>query len=139
MNKVLIVDDDPAVTKLLAALLAEEGFDPVTATSGQAALDMLRTDTPDVVLLDLMMPLVSGSMVCSQLKTDSATKHIPVIVISGDGRAERKVRDIGADDFVLKPFDLDDVIKRVRRWCGEKVPGSSDVPVFQGDGISERA
>ncbi len=74
MNKVLIVDDDPSVTKLLATLLSEEGFDPITTTSGQRAIELAKSDVPDLVLLDLMMPLVSGSMVCNLLKTDAATK-----------------------------------------------------------------
>lgn len=138
MNRVLVVDDDPAVTNLLATLLFEEGFSPITTTSGQEALQILRTDTPDLVLLDLMMPFVSGSMVCKQLKADEATKHIPVIVISGDGRAQKKVHEIGADDFVLKPFDLDDVINRVRHWCGMKAVPAFDQSTCQDDGIVER-
>lgn len=133
MERILIVDDDPSVTRLLATLLTDEGYDAVPTTSGQRALEIVRENPPRVILLDLMMPVVSGSMICQRLKSDEATRHIPIVVISGDGRAPDKVREIGADDFLLKPFDLDDVIGRVRMWCDERTPAPAQAS--QGDGI----
>ncbi|MCL5265960.1 MAG: response regulator [Chloroflexi bacterium] len=127
MTRVLVVDDDVSVAKLLATLLSEEGFEAIPITSGQRALEVARGTKLDVILLDLMMPVVSGSMVCEQLKADDATKHVPVIIISGDGRVEEKARHLGATDFILKPFDLDDVVNRVRKCCGDMTKVPADV------------
>ncbi len=110
MNSVLVVDDDPAIANLLGALLIEEGFNAITATSGQQALEIVSANPPDLVLLDLMMPKVSGSAICIQLKADPLTRHIPVIIISGDAKAAQKVLEIGADGLISKPFDLDEVL-----------------------------
>ncbi len=117
MARILIVDDDPSITNLLATLLEEEGYETVTANSGQRALEVVRRDPPDAVLLDLMMPVVSGSVVCQQLKGNEKTRPIPVIIVSGDGHADRKTELAGADAFITKPFELDTILDCVRKFC----------------------
>ncbi len=115
---VLVVDDDPALTGLLTLFLRDAGYETIAANSGQRALEMVLQQRPDVVLLDLMMPIVSGSTVCREIKSNEATKHIPVIVISGDGRADTKTADVGADACIVKPFELDEVLLNIRKFCG---------------------
>lgn len=120
MPRVLIVDDDPALTGLLTLFLRDAGYDTLAANSGQRALEMVQHDPPDVILLDLMMPIVSGSAVCRQIKADEATRHIPIIVVSGDGRADFKTAEVGADACIVKPFELDDVLESIKKFCDQK-------------------
>lgn len=118
MPRVLVVDDDSALTGLLTLFLRDAGYDAVAANSGPRALEIIQERPPDVVLLDLMMPLVSGSTVCREIKTNETTRHIPVIVVSGDGRADTKTAEVGADACIVKPFELDEVLDNIRKFCG---------------------
>ncbi|MBI4317410.1 MAG: response regulator [Chloroflexi bacterium] len=117
MAMILIVDDDPALTRLLALWLENEGYETATANSGPDALEIARRDRPDAILLDLMMPMVSGLAVCRELKGDERTCAIPVVIISGDGHADKKTELVGANACIVKPFDLDEVVATVRKFC----------------------
>lgn len=119
MPRVMIVDDDPALTGLLTIFLRGAGYETVVANSGQRALDLILHHQPDVILLDLMMPIVSGSTVCKEIRANQNTRHIPIIVVSGDGRADTKTAEVGADACIVKPFELDDVLERIRKFCGQ--------------------
>ena len=104
---VLVVDDDALNRRLLTATLAREGLRTSSATDGDDALSAIRDDPPDVVLLDIEMPGIDGFEVLERIKADQATRHLPVIMISGLDDTESVVRclEIGADDFLPKPFD----------------------------------
>lgn len=103
----LVVDDDPISRRLLAANLQRQGYTVQTAEDGQRALDLLRAQAFDVVLLDLVMPNLNGYQVLERMKADDALRHIPVIVISGTEDLDNAVRciEMGAADYLTKPFD----------------------------------
>ena len=104
---VLVVDDDALNRRLLTATLAREGLRTTSATDGAEALTAIHDDPPDVILLDVEMPGIDGFGVLERIKGDEATRHLPVIMISGLDDTESVVRclEIGADDFLPKPFD----------------------------------
>lgn len=113
--KVLIVDDSPDALSLARVRLGKEGLDLVYADGGRAGLQMARTERPDLILLDIDMPDMSGFEVCVALKADIELSLIPVIFLSGSGGSENKVKglDLGAVDFVTKPFDAFELRARV--------------------------
>ena len=114
--KVLVVDDTPQNVKLLADILTAKGFAPITAASGEEALARLAADSPDIVLLDIMMPGLSGYDVCRRIRADAATALLPVVLVTSlDPHGERlKGIEAGADDFVQKPFNQAELLARVR-------------------------
>ena len=114
--RVLVVDDVVANTKVLEAKLVSEYFNVITATSGAAALDIVRDQAPDIVLLDVMMPEMDGFEVCRRIKESPATTHIPVIMVTALSDTADRVRGLeaGADEFLTKPVDDMALFARVR-------------------------
>lgn len=112
---ILIVDDTPANLELLAGMLQQRGYEPRPVLSGRRALSAARTDPPDLILLDVRMPEMSGLEVCAELKADAALRDIPVIFITALAETEDKVKAfaLGAVDYVTKPFQLEEVLARV--------------------------
>src|SRR5882762_754791 len=115
-GRVLVVDDILANVKLLEARLSAEYFDVFTAYSGEEALELLRTERVDVVLLDVMMPAMDGFEVCRRIKSSSGTMHVPVIMVTALDQTSDKVQGLeaGADDFITKPVDDIALITRVK-------------------------
>lgn len=113
---VLLVEDEPAQREVLAYNLESEGYAVSRAENGEEALLLVQEITPDLVILDWMMPLMSGIEVCRQLKTRSETRHIPVIMLSARSEEVDTVRGLetGADDYVVKPYSLRELMARVR-------------------------
>jgi class 3 adenylate cyclase len=114
--RILVVDDTPQNVKLLADILAAKGFTPITAACGEEALERLAAQTPDLVLLDIMMPGLSGYDVCRRIRAVPATALLPVVLVTSlDPQSERlKGIEAGADDFVQKPFNQAELLARVR-------------------------
>ena len=110
---ILTADDDPQLLRLISRNLELEDYEVVTASNGQQALEMIETQTPDLVLLDVMMPKMDGFTVCQRVREFSA---IPIILITARGQDQDKVRglDLGADDYLTKPFSVDELLARVR-------------------------
>jgi two-component system, cell cycle response regulator len=121
--RVLVVDDMPANVRLLEARLSAEYFDVVTATSGQEALAVCERAECDLVLLDVMMPDMDGFEVCRRLKSNPATQHIPVVMVTALDQPSDRVRGLeaGADDFLTKPIPEMALIPRVRSLARLKV------------------
>ena len=120
-HKILLVDDVPANRKMLKDRLAREHFDIMEAADGAEALEKVREDNPDLILLDVLMPQMDGYQVLEKLKADQDFRHIPVVVISAVDQVENVARclELGADDFLNKPFNS--VILKARvRTCLEK-------------------
>jgi putative two-component system response regulator len=113
---VLVADDQQANLELLSGLLEVEGYHVVCATDGQQALEVLKTQEIDVVLLDVLMPGRSGFEVCHEIKSNAATRLIPVILVTGLAGADDRLKgiDCGADDFLNKPVDRAELLARVR-------------------------
>jgi DNA-binding response OmpR family regulator len=111
--KILVVDDEPAMVGALGALLGQAGHRIVAAYDGEEALRRFHDDAPDLVLLDLAMPGMDGATVCRRIRESSET---PIIVVSGerDRAATVELLDLGADDYVRKPFRADELLARVR-------------------------
>lgn len=114
-DAVLIVDDDADIRRFLGLTLRHDGFDVHEAVDADDALDQARRVEPDVILLDVMMPGIDGYEVCRRLRADPRTQETPVILLTAKGRAEDKIRglDVGADDYVVKPFDPEELVARV--------------------------
>jgi two-component system cell cycle response regulator len=114
-ERILIVDDEPANCDLLEAVLAEDGYDILLARNGAQTLEHVNAAPPDLILLDLLMPGMSGLEVCRVLKQNSQTARIPVIVITALGQVSTKEAALmrGADDFVVKPVEASEIRARV--------------------------
>jgi CheY-like chemotaxis protein len=114
MAIILIVDDEEPVRSFVAELLADDGYQVRLAMHGGQALDVVDKEPPDLVLSDVMMPVLNGKELCQRLKARDDTRHIPVILMTSAG--QKAVDGAGADAFIAKPFDLDDLEALVRRW-----------------------
>ncbi len=116
MACVLVVDDERDLLSLLDFNLRAAGFETVLATTGEEALAHLRRRVPDLVLLDLMLPDVSGTEICRQVKGDVRTRHVPVVMLTARGdELDRVVGfELGADDYVTKPFSVRELVLRVK-------------------------
>jgi class 3 adenylate cyclase len=114
--RILVVDDTPMNVKLLAGLLEGHGYAVVTASSGAAAFERVRDDRPDLVLLDVVMPEMSGYEVCRRLRADEATRLLPIVMVTALDPGEERVKGIeaGADDFLSKPINQAELLARVR-------------------------
>jgi two-component system response regulator RegX3 len=113
LNRVLIVDDEPAIRDAIGYALRSEGFDVDLIDDGEAALDAALHSDYDVVLLDLMLPSMSGTEVCRRIRAESA---VPIIMLTARGAELDRVLglEIGADDYVIKPFSMAELIGRIR-------------------------
>ena len=113
--KILVVDDVPENVRLLEAVLVSRGYEVVSATNGPAALGLVDSEQPDLVLLDVVMPEMDGYAVCQQLRADDETAVLPVIMVTSSiGPEKTKAIEAGADDFIPKPFNHDELLVRVR-------------------------
>src|SRR5688500_14573192 len=115
MERVLIVDDDPDIVRLVTYNLIQAGFEAVSAATGQQALEIVRQQSPDLIILDVMLPDVDGMEVCRTLRQQQFRK-IPIIMLTARGEEIDRVVgfELGADDYVLKPFSPRELVLRVR-------------------------
>ncbi|HET9015384.1 MAG TPA: response regulator [Thermomicrobiaceae bacterium] len=113
MARVLIVDDDPSIRSLLEDLLRDEGHVTIVAADGRAAIERARETRPDVILMDLMLPVLDGASAIRALKSDPATRDIPVIAMSAGANLRLHAEHLPADGVLGKPFDLDTVLAHV--------------------------
>jgi DNA-binding response OmpR family regulator len=126
--RILVVDDEPAVTDLLAYNLRKAGYEPLLAADGSEALRIARTSNPDLILLDLMIPKVDGLDVCRELRKTSA---VPIIMLTARGEEIDRVvgLELGADDYVSKPFSVRELLARIKAVLRRAQPSeSADVP-----------
>ena len=118
--KVLIVDDEPLNVDYIEQRLEDLNYEIITAADGQEALDKIKSEHPDLVLLDLMMPVLDGFAVLSEVKADPSLRETPVIIISADHDSKSIVRGIkqGADDYLTKPVNAELLMKKVKEFLG---------------------
>ena len=116
MSKILIAEDERDILELITFTLEYGGYEVIPTTNGEDALDMTRHERPDLVLLDVRMPRMSGYEVCTHIKADDDTRRIPVVFLSAKGQ-EAEVNtgyDLGAIDYILKPFAPDQLLEIIR-------------------------
>ncbi|OTN87954.1 hypothetical protein A5819_000404 [Enterococcus sp. 7E2_DIV0204] len=113
MKNILIIDDHLQITEVLKEYVLKEGFNPIIADNGQAALDAFSSHAIELILLDVMLPKIDGFGVC---KTIRATSNVPIIMITAKGEDYNRIMglDIGADDYIMKPFSPSEVMARIR-------------------------
>ena len=133
--QILLVEDEPAQREILAYNLESEGFDVRRAENGEEAILLVAEALPDLIILDWMMPLLSGIEVCRQLKTREDTRNIPVIMLSARSEEVDTVRGLetGADDYVVKPYSMRELMARVRTQLRRVRPASSGASLSYAD------
>jgi two-component system alkaline phosphatase synthesis response regulator PhoP len=115
-QKILIVDDEFDALTALKRALESDNYNVVEAADGLSAIKKVKTEKPDIVLLDLMMPEIDGFEVLKRLKSDPLYKHVPIIMLTAKGEINDKIEgiEIGADDYVTKPFNLNEIRARIK-------------------------
>lgn len=132
---VLVVEDEDALAELLQYNLKKEGFRVTVAADGEEAMILVEERQPDVILLDWMLPKVSGIEVCRRLRSVQDTRNIPIIMLTARGEEADRIRglDTGADDYIIKPFLMKELFARVRAVLRRIRPGLADDTVVVGD------
>ena len=121
MTRILAVDDEPHILRLVSFSLSSKGFEMLEASDGLSALEIAEREKPDLVLLDVMMPVLDGYETCRRLKANPETADIPVVMLSAKSqKAEQAVGlQAGAIDYICKPFTPKDLVEQVRGFLGE--------------------
>ena len=113
-KKILIADDDQVIMDALGAILEFEGYEVVYSVNG-ASLQNMKNEFPDLLLLDIWMSGIDGRDICKEFKQKENTKNIPIVLISASREIERSALEAGADDFLAKPFEMDDLLKTIEK------------------------
>lgn len=139
--RVLIVEDEPALVTLLRYNLEREGFDVSEATDGEEAMVSVAEQRPDLIVLDWMLPHLSGLEVCRQLRRAPETRATPIIMLTAKGEEQDRVRGLesGADDYVTKPFSPAEVVARVRAVLRRTKPTTMDETLSYADVVMDLA
>ncbi|MDQ7771893.1 MAG: response regulator [Elusimicrobiales bacterium] len=119
-KKILLIEDSKNISGVLVDVLKAEGYTVMHAPDGVTGVAMTRREKPDLVLLDLLLPKLSGYDVCNTIKRDNNTRHIPVLVISTMDKPESvaRAKAAGAANFMRKPYNLDDLLAEIKRLLG---------------------
>lgn len=115
-KKILLIDDEPVLVKVLTSRFKTNGYEVVVAIDGQEGLNKARTEKPDLIVMDLMLPKLDGYRVCSLLKLDDNFKHIPIIILTArvQPQDQEKGMQAGADAYLLKPFKPEILTEKIR-------------------------
>ena len=116
--KILVVDDEPTIVRLMEFILARQGHELIVAVNGEEALEKIKSQRPDLVLLDIMMPRIDGYEVAQRLRADPATVSLPIIMLSAKAQDEdiRRGVEVGVDEYVTKPFTPDHLVQVVAKY-----------------------
>jgi two-component system phosphate regulon response regulator PhoB len=133
MKTILIIEDERDLADLVAFNLEKEGYRTLTALDGTNGLELARSQTPDLVLLDLMLPGMMGMDVCKSLKKSEKTSHIPVIMLTARGEEIDRVVgfEVGADDYVVKPFSTRELLLRVKAVLRRSLPDKPEGKIIK--------
>jgi two-component system phosphate regulon response regulator PhoB len=137
---VLVVEDEDALATLLQYNLDKEGYDVAVAGDGEEALLLADERLPDLVVLDWMLPKVSGIEVCRRLRSRAETRNVPIIILTARGEETDRIRglDTGADDYVVKPFSMTELTARIRAVLRRIRPGLAEDRIRHGDIVVDR-
>jgi len=134
--RVLVVDDEPAIRRFLRTSLRAEGYDIVEAETGEAALSEIRRRAPDLVMLDLGLPGIDGLEVIRRLRGDGSAVPIIVLTSRSDEGGKVEALDLGADDYVTKPFGMDELLARIRAALRHRLQQEGERPVFHSGDLT---
>ncbi|NCC23678.1 MAG: response regulator [Deltaproteobacteria bacterium] len=136
-ERVLVVEDEPDIQNLVSFHLKREGFDPIRAMDGHRALELVRTESPDLVILDLMLPGLDGLQVCRRIKSEPRTKNIPVIMLTAKGEEVDRIVgfELGVEDYVVKPFSPRELMLRIKAVMKRSRRAPVPPVVWKKDGI----
>jgi two-component system KDP operon response regulator KdpE len=134
--RILIVDDEPPIRRFLRTSLAAQGYRIEEAVDGQAALDFLRRNPVDAIVLDLCLPGMDGFEVIRQLRTSGSLTPIVVLSSRDDEVGKVKALDLGADDYVTKPFGMDELLARIRAALRHRLQQEGERPIFHSGDLS---
>ena len=116
-KKILFVDDEPDVLTAVTFRLTKSGYNVITATDGEKAVSAIRTERPDLVLLDMRLPGINGMEVCRVIRSDPALKNIPIILFTASASCiAEDCAKCGADDYILKPFDSKELLEKIYKY-----------------------
>jgi two-component system KDP operon response regulator KdpE len=134
-TEVLIVDDEPQILRVLRSSLSMRGYEIKTASDGEEAVEAIRKHPPDLVILDLVLPGISGLQTCSQIREIT---EIPIIVLSAKGSEADKVTalNLGADDYVTKPFGMDELLARMRAVLRRSITSEKEPAILKAGNLS---
>jgi len=120
-KKILIVDDEADLVETVRFPLEMEGYRVLVSYNGEDAINQARKENPDLILLDLMLPNLDGYKVCRLLKFDNRYKHIPILMLTAKTQEKDKAlgMETGANEYITKPFEMDDLLKRVKRYLNK--------------------
>lgn len=120
-KKILIVDDESDLVETLTFRLEASGYDIVSAHDGQEGLEKARSEKPDLILLDVMMPKVNGFQVCRELKNDEKTKGIKIVILTAKSQESDKFwgKNVGADGYISKPFEASELLAKIEELLAE--------------------
>ncbi len=137
---VLVVEDEDALATLLQYNLEKEGYAVALAADGEEALTQIAERLPDVVILDWMLPKVSGIEVCRRLRSGPRTRNVPIVMLTARGEESDRVRglDTGADDYLVKPFAMTELVARLRAVLRRIRPGLVEDRIHHGDIVIDR-
>jgi len=129
MVKILIIEDDETLADKLADKLRAEGFTVVTAFEGEGGLEKVRTESPELIVLDITLPGLDGLSICRMVRHEPSTADIPIIMLTARGTEVDKIVGLesGADDYLVKPFGLGEFLARVRAVMRRRIPGRPSV------------
>jgi DNA-binding response OmpR family regulator len=113
-DTVLVVDDESTIRDLLNIFLPTKGLKVILAANGEEALELAKKNIPKVILLDIKMPGIDGMETCRRLRAEEQIRYIPVIMVTAFGTTKTEATDAGADDFISKPFDMEDLALRLK-------------------------
>jgi two-component system, OmpR family, KDP operon response regulator KdpE len=132
-STILVVDDEPQIRRVMLTTLTSHGYSVIEAASGEEALGKIRTERPDLILLDVNMPGISGLETCAEIRTSS---DVPIIMLTIRNSERDKVEalDAGADDYVVKPFGVQELMARIRAALRRSSPGDA-TPAFASDDL----
>lgn len=138
MKRVLLIEDDRDIVELVRYNLEREGFQVAAATDGATGLAQVRKSAPDIVLLDLMLPKISGLDICREIRRDQALNRLPILMLTARGEeADRVVGlEMGADDYVTKPFSPRELGARVKALLRRTEPNSEPRRVIESRGLT---
>lgn len=138
---ICIVEDEPAQIEVLSYNLEREGYRVVVATSGEAAMERVYESVPDLIVLDWMLPDISGIEVCRTLREQSSTQNVPIIMLTARGEELDRVRGLttGADDYVVKPYSPAEMVARVGALLRRSRPALSEEKIERGDIVMDLA